>query len=541
MVQPASKRLLTEANAAAQASDSATPFGAALSATILDQIETTSADPAGPIQGAIATAIEDAGVGAPAPRTLVSAETPNELLARTADFATGSLRIAVASDSTWNDANDMIHKFAIRMGQITPANFGVKHKMFDTATQLYKAWTEVKAGGETPATGGVVLTDNFNRTASELVGSTTSGGQVWAGTTGTWTADGTQAHAAGASSVPLSFNAGTPDTTATATYNVVTATGGTAPVTRLYVGGATATVSTANGVFAELTISTTGIPSFKVWKRIGGTSTQIVTTDTTTGLTNNSASVQTAVVSIALSVQNVTATLTVNGGATETYNATITESDYAALGGYSGLTMAVNTGDYVRLDNITMETPYTPGSFNGLEVWNGAVAGSNLPYQQTRMELLYPAATPFDILIVSGGHNKGTTSAADFITEVDAFIDAFKAAHPETLILVSSQNPQFAPAPYVAAHAARQAAWRAYAMENGYEYLPVFEAFAAQSDGGASLVQSDGIHPTYPGMPNATAGIWNLDWSGSVLWAAVWMEAINARRVTSQAPLTAIP
>jgi hypothetical protein len=33
MTQPASKRLLTEANAAAQASNSATPLGAALSAT----------------------------------------------------------------------------------------------------------------------------------------------------------------------------------------------------------------------------------------------------------------------------------------------------------------------------------------------------------------------------------------------------------------------------------------------------------------------------------------------------------------------------
>ena len=43
MTQPASKRLLTEASAAAQASNAATPLGAALSATILDQIETEAA------------------------------------------------------------------------------------------------------------------------------------------------------------------------------------------------------------------------------------------------------------------------------------------------------------------------------------------------------------------------------------------------------------------------------------------------------------------------------------------------------------------
>lgn len=509
--------------AAALAGNPASALAGELSATYATKAELTDASP--PVH------------------TLTSAETPNELLARTLDFGSGNLRIAVASDSTWNDANDMIHKWGIRVGQVTPENYGVKHKMFDTATQLYKAWTTIKAGAETPASGGVVLTDNFDRTASELVGSTTSGGQVWAGTTGTWTADGTQAHSASASSVPLSFNAGTPDTTTTATYNVVTATAGTAPATRLYVGcsASAINVGSTNGVFAELGVSTTGVASFKVWKRIGGTSTQIVATDTTTGLTNNSAAVQTATVSISLSVQNVTATLTTNGGTTETYTATITESDYALLAGHSGATIAVNTGDYIRLDNITMETPYTAGTYTGMEIWNGAVAGSNLPYQQSRMELLYPAATPFDVLIVSGGHNKATTTPEAFIIEVDAFIEAFKAAHPETLILVSSQNPQFAPAPYIAAHAARQAAWRAYAMEKGYEYLPVFEAFTAQEDGGASLVNTDGIHPTYPGMPNATAGIWNLDWSGSVLWAAVWMEAIKSRRITVQPPLTAIP
>jgi lysophospholipase L1-like esterase len=189
------------------------------------------------------------------------------------------------------------------------------------------------------------------------------------------------------------------------------------------------------------------------------------------------------------------------------------------------------------VDSVTIATPFTPGAYTGLEVWNAAVGGTTLTHQKDRLATMYPAGTAFDWLLVTGGHNNGTQEPATFITEVDAFVTAFKAAHPETLIVVSSQNPQFAPATTVTAHARRQAALRDYAMAKGYEYLPVFEAFTNQPDGGASLVNpADGVHPTVATTTDVTT------WCGNLLWAAVWLGAIKSRRrVGATPPITGLP
>lgn len=478
------------------------------------------------------------------PRVLASKASPTELIARAMDFGKGYLRVAVASDSILNDANDGLMKLLLRIRDLTPDTFGVRMKFFDPATQAYKAWTTIRAGAITPDVGGVVLSDDFNRTAAELVGSTASGGQVWEGTAGSWSADGSLAHCASAGSVPLAFDATTPDATLTTTLDVITATGGTGPQARLYVGAASAAVNvgSTDGAFVQFAVSTSGIPNVNIYKRIGGTLTSIIpggSADFSTGLTSNSATPQKVTIEATIQIQNVTVTVTPEGGSPKVYECTISESDYAALGGYVGMTLAVNTGDYLRVDSTGAETPFTPGTFNGIEVFNGAVAGTNFPYQQARLETLYPSDTEFHILLAAGGANKGTATPAAFITEADAFLDAYATAHPESALLLSSQNPQFAPAPYVDAHAERQAAWRGYAMENGFEYLPVFEAFSAQEGGGVAFVQpGDGIHPTYPDYPNPTSGIYKLTWSGSVLWAQVFMEAVNARRIAAMPALT---
>ena len=78
-------------------------------------------------------------------------------------------------------------------------------------------------------------------------------------------------------------------------------------------------------------------------------------------------------------------------------------------------------------------------------------------------------------------------------------------------MLVVSQNPQFPPAAGVSTHRARQAAQRIWALDTGYDYVPVFEAFTAEPDGGQSLVSADGVHTTT---------------AGSTFWADVVTAAI---------------
>ncbi|WP_422757268.1 SGNH/GDSL hydrolase family protein [Paenarthrobacter sp. C1] len=442
-----------------------------------------------------------------------------------------------------NDSNDPPRKFLLRIGQITPATYGTYEKQFDATVQAYKAMETIKAGSSIGGTGGVIMTDTFNRTASELVGSTSSGGQVWDGDSGGfWTADGSVAHSLNGPR-NLAVNALTPNATITGTVDLVTSASGFSPNMRFYVGsnGKTTATSTTH-LFAQLAVSTTGVGNLSVYKRINNVLTQLGTTDFSTGIPGTSATPQKATVKVELAIQNLTVTLTPDGGTPKVYTSTITEADYAALGTWAMVSTANNTADAARLDSITIETPYTPPILSGIEVWNGAVGGTNLTYQKDRLELLYPAATKFDILFVTGGHNKGTATPASFITEVDGFVAAFKVAHPETKIVISSQNPQKAPATTGVAHAARQSALRAYAMDKGYEYLPVFEAFTAQEDKGLSLIiDTDGIHAKYPGYPVANAGLTSLAWSGSVLWASVWLDAINARRITNFRPMTALP
>ena len=86
-----------------------------------------------------------------------------------------------------------------------------------------------------------------------------------------------------------------------------------------------------------------------------------------------------------------------------------------------------------------------------------------------------------------------------------------------------SQNPQFAPAASVISHRDRQLAIREAHRRLGMDYVGGYEAIASQPDGGASLVQSDGIHPTTPPI-GVTEGEY-----GAVKVAEAIMESVNAR------------
>lgn len=260
-----------------------------------------------------------------------------------------------------------------------------------------------------------------------------------------------------------------------------------------------------------------------MWKRFSGTNTQLVAGDFETGLVGNSATPQQLTLKVTTSIQNLSVTAVV-GGKVKTYTATITEADYAAMGTYAGI-IAGTSATFASVDSVAISVPTVAEAYAGIQVWNAAVGGATLAYQQQRLAAMFNQPK-IDVLIVSGGHNYATKSPAEFIAEVESFVTAYRALHPESLILVSSQNPQKAPAGYVAAHAARQAALREWAKQSGYEYVPAFESFLAQPDKGESLIQADGIHPTTPPAYSTAA-------SGATVWAQALNEMVSARRVAA--------
>lgn len=151
-----------------------------------------------------------------------------------------------------------------------------------------------------------------------------------------------------------------------------------------------------------------------------------------------------------------------------------------------------------------------------LDVLNAAVPGSRLTLHTQHAQTMFSAG-PIDALICASGHNYGFGTPESFLAELDGFVQAYLALRPESAVAVSSQNPQYEPAVTAEQHKARQAALRRHATAQGWDYVPAFEVFAALPDGGASLVDSDGVHP----LP-----------SGGTTWAQAWQDEIGKMRVT---------
>lgn len=494
----------------------ASALGAQLSATI-DAVGSALFASLDPVTGEVLDGNGEPVVGA-ALIPLLAHRSGTDRIAALRDFGTGSMVVAAVGDSTWNDGDEAVRLVCREFGLTLPAAIRRTYATWNDATQSLNTPVVDNAGEGSGGSGGVEVSDDFNRVVADLVGTTAPSGATWAGSSGRWAADGSAAVPSGAGG--LSMQPSVKDCTATVTINVITKST-TAGNFRVYLGGNIATLG-ANGIWVQLGVSASGVPSLSLWKTVEGTNTQIGSTNFSTGLTSNTPTVQTAVLELEIAIQNVTATLTVTGETSAVINGSITETDYSTLGPHAGVFVNTGGAPLYTVDSILIESPVAPSTADEFAFINGATAGKTLAYFTTRVDEMFPAVTPIDVLFVTDGHNHGAASSATFLTGVTDFLTAFAVNHPDAAIVFVSQNPEFAPAGNVAAHANRQRALRDWAQANGHEYLPVFEAFAAQPDGGASLVKADGIHPTTPPAPYTA-------WSGSRLTADKMLDAINAR------------
>lgn len=453
-------------------------------------------------------AVDDDGDGQADSTAAQSRLTAVELAAARLGVA-GDMTVAVASDSTANDTNDWVAIWAQLVAAARPS-LRVEHIGWTDASQTWAAAWVVQAGAA-PTT--VALRDTFTR-SGEIVGSTTDDGRVWSGSpTGIWSGDGSSAGATGIGS--LTYDCGSKDLKVTAKLKLTTTATGTLQALRFYLGG---------GLFLSISISTTGVAQASVYK---GGSTMIIgnlALLTEVGVVNASATVQNLTAVLQLVGTAVTLTLTGPTGTVKTYTATLLDAEYTAQTTVS-LTQSQGAIPGIRLDELQLDTAVATQP-QTLRIYNGAVAGTTLAYQQSRVATMWPAATPIDVLIMAGGHNYGSQTAAQYTAALDAFLAAYKAQQPGSLVAYSSQNPEWSPAVNIKSHRDRQAAGRLWARRNGHTYIGAIEAFLAQTGGGQSLVGTDGVHPTTPssGTP---------DGYGSVLWAKVWDTLITNRISTT--------
>lgn len=172
----------------------------------------------------------------------------------------------------------------------------------------------------------------------------------------------------------------------------------------------------------------------------------------------------------------------------------MTSTDFTSLGEPSWSADALEVRGTVVVAPSGGSAP-VPSTLSYATVYNGAIAGSTIESQRTRLPQIMPQAPRF-----ARHHprlNYATTTPEAFLAAIDEFLADLAAVHgPGIPVAVMSENPCFTGDANETAHRQRQVALRAAARARGWLYLPGFEAYARLADGGKSYVNAtDGVHP----------------------------------------------
>lgn len=398
------------------------------------------------------------------------------------DCGISPLRAGVAGDSTASDPPEWADSLMVKLGlRYTDRTIEIPH--WNDATQAYNAPTVIQTG---TVANGVAFHDTFTRTAGELYNTQPDIGPVWgrdgSNAMGDWTIDGSAAvSTSDATQGVLIANVSPGNHKVTSSITMSTLSRGTAtnwdPIRLIK-------DFSSNYIFARIAVSTAGVPTAYMYKRVAGVQTAIGTLNTP--IASNTASVTFTAI---LERNGTQVNLTVNGN---NVAHTLTAEEVALLEGTSmiGMSKSSVAGDKVNDFKVELSGAVPPI----LTFYNGSMSGSKLEYQQARLALMYPQ--PLDLLFVSAGHNYGSATAPnDFIKQLDSFISDFRAIQPNAGIIITSQNPQKSPASAFTAHLNRQAVIRSYASSRGFGYIPVIEKWLKQANKGNDLIATDGVHP----------------------------------------------
>ena len=428
----------------------------------------------------------------------------------------GQHSIGVVSDSSMNDGNDSLRIFDRMLAARLPSPVRHVYHNWNTADADWRDTVNVQ-GEMTPGHDGNVLTDTFSRVADPLVGSAPDVGAAWQGS-GAWSADGQ--HARASSTGRLSADAGDRSMKVDLDLQVVLED---ATSQRLDLILAAPSLSSSGGILVAMGVGSTGALMITPylwdgkWVRFGDNISA-----GSIGISPGSPAAA-LTVSAEVDIQNVSVEVTGPNGTFRT-SGQLSESQYAVAGTWTQIVATTSDTTAFALDKVVVSTAPQPPQGDSLDVWNGALAGAKLAsFDAARIESMFGGKN-IDILIVSMGHNHGTQSPADFLSELESWIGLWNGLHPETKYVIwVSQNPQFPPAASVLAHRERQHAVRLAHNDLGMDYVGGYEAIASQPDGGSALILTDGIHPTTPPI-----GVIEGDY-GAVKVAEAIMESVDVR------------
>lgn len=454
--------------------------------------------------GNLVTATIDGHLTGPVLERLVEQFAPPSALERLRTLKAmgeGTVNIGVLSDSTANDLADWVRVWHQKWGTTLPSRVRRTYR-----THASSAWgSEIVDNAGAAPDPGVIVTDTFTRTG-EIVGSTPDTGPAWSGPAGYWSADGAKAASTGTGLGAITTNLASGDQLATLNLLVSTTPPSASQTFRVYLGAK----GVGSGVFLILTLSTNGTLTAQLYKALP-TSTALGSAVVVNGLAAGQTNV-TLAIDMSTTVQAAAVTLVANGQTTR-LEGQITEAEVFQRGNNLHIYGGASGSYFAAVDRVHLRTPAadTPPVVPTLAVHNAAAAGAGLTYWTPARRAIFDGLD-LDVILISLGHNQQTQDGAAFVAGIAALVADMQARHPRAAVLISSQNPQVPPATGAAAHRARQAALRLWAKRARVDYVPAFEAFTAQPDGGASLISPDGIHPTTP--PSGTTGAY-----GSVLWA----------------------
>lgn len=439
----------------------------------------------------------------------------------------GQHTVAVASDSTANDANDWVRLWAARMAGVFSAGTRSVYHGWNNTTST---WVDAvdKAGQWTPASDGVRLRDTFTTDRAEIVGSSPDVGPAWLGTVGGWLAEGGVAKitTTDANINRIASNVGTSEGTVKTRFRLNLTPGAASEQIRVYMGSIAAGYT---GLWLGVGNTASGQPQFALY--IATPSSRQVATVQVPDMTAYAGKGWVTIdLELIRAIQNVTLNITTPAGVTATTTATITEpeSQYMAQPGYTHLVFVRNGAvltNRIELDSVEFLGTPTPASGDLFEVWNGSIGGANTATFDAVKRATIWGGKHVDTLIIGFGHNNSAQTGEAFVAAVDDFVAAWMVEHPETkYVILTSQNPQFPPAANPTAHAARQYAARLLARRKGWDYIPVYEAFTAQPDKGKALTWPDGVHPSA-----AESAPYDRPGYGQPFWADVFMRCIMDR------------
>lgn len=326
---------------------------------------------------------------------------------------------------------------------------------------------EIAQPGNGAYTEPATLVDTFTHTGI-LAGTVADTGEAWStgASASQWSSDGEAAYATG---IGVLATALAQSSEARWDVGVTTSTPAEAHTIRL---GLKTEGTGVNGIYAALYVNADGTLSTIIYVRTTAGGYRGLGSVNNHGATANNPVEQVVPVKVNLTGLNVTVTV---GTGTGTW--AITQAELDGLGTHVELQSF--TADSSRFRIHAMEADYI----------------KSVPAKDP-----IPAGVPLDIMVIAHGHNYQTMSPSGFVVKLEEFLDVMTIKRPSAIPLLSSQNPQFAPAANPTAHAARLRAVREYATTKGFTYAPVYEHFARNSDLGVSWVSADGVHPNATGM-----------------------------------------